>query len=92
MPGMDNQIHVPKASEVESSTEALSTILDAIPTADVRLVTVARSNRDGFTPRSLQPRIEEDVLRCLRRKFTDSNIIFDSNLMLHLGQGIGSIT
>lgn len=91
-PGMKNQIHEPKVTELDHSTEAMRTVLDLIPTDGVKLVTIARSNRDGFTPRKLQPKIEEHVLRSLRDKFKTCNIIFDPNLMLHLGQGIGSVT
>ena len=92
VPGADNQIYVPKESELDQTTDTLDAIFNVLPTDNVKLVTVARSNRDGFTPRHLQPKIEENVLQSLRKKFIDSDIIYDPNLMLHLGQGIGSIT
>ncbi|XP_067932662.1 UPF0489 protein C5orf22 homolog isoform X1 [Watersipora subatra] len=92
VPGMDNQIHLPTTAEIDTVTDTLDSILEVITLDRVKLVTVARSNRDGFTPRSFQQKIEENILLSLQKKFIDSNIVYDRNLMLHLGQGISLVT
>ena len=83
-----NQIYVPKAEEIPAATRTFSAVLDLVPSSNVKLVTLCRSNRDGFVPRHLQQDIETDVIAYLRDKFKQSHIIYDRNIMTHLGQGI----
>ena len=87
-PEMNNQIYIPKSKDISHTTDKLQHILNLIPVADVKLVTLCRSNRDGFVPRHLQQDIEKDILATLRGKFMHPHVIYDPNLMTHLGQGI----
>ena len=47
------------------------------------LVTVSRSVRDGYTPRSLAGRIEDGVLTALRRQRRSGamTVVYDSDLL-----------
>ena len=87
-PHFTNQIYVPKTEEIPAATERFSSLMDLVPSSNVKLVTLCRSNRDGFVPRHLQQDIETDVIAYLKDKFKQSHIIYDRNIMTHLGQGI----
>lgn len=87
-PLSENQIYVPTAEEVTKTTDRFSSVLKHVPASEVKLVTICRSNRDGFVPRHLQKDIEKDILSSLGNKFKNSNLIYDRNMMTHLGQGI----
>ena len=87
-PHFTNQIYVPKTEEIPAATERFSSLLDLVPSSNVKLVTLCRSNRDGFVPRHLQQDIERDILSSVRAKFNRSNLIYDRNIMTHLGQGL----
>ena len=63
-------------------------MLDLVPSSNVNLVTLCRSNRDGFVPRHLQQPIERDMIASLKDKLKLSHIIYDRNIMTHLGQDI----
>ena len=75
----------PSPEQFEADTRQLGELLDLLPPPKV--VTIARSVRDGFTPRSLAPTIEEFLiarltsqdarLRDSRRRF---KVAFDSDL------------
>ena len=54
------QVHRPSADELRSSMLTMKQLLDALPPP--QLVTIARSSRDGFVPRDLAPRIEQELL------------------------------
>lgn len=87
-PFSENQIYIPSEEDLDANIDVYESILKQVPNDRVKLITVVRSNRDGFTPRTLQPQIEEHILGSLNNKFGRTNVIYDPNLMLHIGQGI----
>lgn len=76
---------VPDKQGVASSSRQLQTVVNAL--GDVKLVTVCRSNRDGYTPRHLQHDIEQQVLSILTQAYPNHNMIYDEALMTHLQTG-----
>ena len=63
-------------------------MLDLVPSSNVNLVTLCRSNRDGFVPRHLQQPIERDMIASLRDKLKRSQILYERNIMKNLGQDV----
>lgn len=74
--------HYPSAAELSQQYARLRAILSALPTRP-RLITLARSSRDGYVPRDLQADIERNVLQILREvyKVREADIIFDRFLL-----------
>jgi len=91
-PETTNKIHIPKGtSEIRSSSQSLAPIIKTVmPYADI--VTICRSNRDGYTPRNYSQIIETELLELIATYNSPSareiNFIYDKSLMTHLGQGI----
>lgn len=49
--------------------------------SNIELVTIARSNRDGYVPRQLQTNIEEGLLTLLQSEIrSNTNVTYDPNL------------
>jgi len=59
--------HTPTEKETAQRTVKLTEILESFKTANIQLVTLARSMRDGYTPRNQFQRIEQDIIRAVRQ-------------------------
>ena len=72
--------HIPTTVEVDKQLLKLQKILSLLP--EPRLVTVARSFRNGFTPRELFPYFEWDILTTVQKNFPGYNsVLYDSDLL-----------
>lgn len=74
--------HYPSAAELAQQYERLRTILVALPTRP-RLITLARSSRDGYVPRDIQAEIERNVIQILSDvyKLKEEDIVYDEFLL-----------
>lgn len=80
-----NQIRLPPDIEdIKRSTASIRTVLSLINLKSVQIVTLCRSNRDGYTPRYLYKTIEQEIITVLKKTFQPINIIYDPSLMTHL--------
>ena len=72
--------HIPTTEEVDKQLLKLQEILSLLPKP--RLVTVARSIRNGFTPRELFPYFEWDILTSVQKNFPGYHSVhYDSDLL-----------
>ncbi|ELU01312.1 hypothetical protein CAPTEDRAFT_215860 [Capitella teleta] len=79
-----NFLHSPSEREITHRQHILKDILRQIDAISrPKLVTIARSVRDGFTPRNLSSLIEESVLKALAPSDIDSEfrVVYDRNLL-----------
>jgi hypothetical protein len=79
-----NFLHVPSEREVTHRQHILKDVLHQINAiSKPKLVTLARSVRDGFTPRNLSGVMERNILQALAPTNMDSmyNVIYDKNLL-----------
>ncbi len=74
--------HYPSASELEQQFERVQAILSSLPRRP-RLITIARSSRDGYVPRDLQARIEHRLIELILSEFKlkSSDVLFDVHLL-----------
>lgn len=73
--------HIPTQKEVDSRSIILKGILKRIR-HPVGLVTMARSVRDGYTPRKYFEQIEKDILASLRDIFDKNlDVVYDKDLL-----------
>mgnify|MGYP001796015474 CR=1 FL=1 len=84
-PNADLKFFTPDWQRLKSDMESVGNIMGQVATADnIGLVTIARSNRDGYVPRKLQPAIEEGLLQILKDKLdTKLETIYDENLFVN---------
>ena len=84
-PDADLEFFTPDRQRLKSDMESVGNIMGQVATADnIGLVTIARSNRDGYVPRKLQPAIEEGLLQILKDKLdTKLETIYDENLFVN---------
>lgn len=79
----NSPFYTPSEQEVKKAATKLASILRHAH--DVTLVTLARSNRDGYVPRKIQPFIEQELIEAVRdmlqHKNTGMKVNYDSNLM-----------
>ncbi len=72
--------HVPTASEIDSKLAVLQDIFRILP--HPKHITVARSFRDGYTPKEHFSRIEDGILTAVRTVYPSFSIVhYDSNLL-----------
>ena len=81
-----NQIYVDTETGIEKRGERLSKILDYIfESGAPKIITIARSLRDGYVPRKQQRLVEHTVRKAietnLSKRFIKSETIFDENLI-----------
>ena len=74
-------VHSPTVSENRKRSRTLQTILNSIPNFLPKVITVARSVRDGYTPKVYFEDIEKDVLSILKSRFNDISIHYDMDLL-----------
>ena len=76
--------HMPTLDELNHSFQRVKSLLTTSSSNIIRpnLVTIARSLRDGYTPKSLAPAIEKGLLHTvLKDVFGPLNVHYDQNLM-----------
>lgn len=78
-------IYTPTRERIGKDIAMLKAMLSS--TKSIDLVTIARSNRDGFVPRSMQPVIEKETLQLVtdynRNRQKVTQIVYDDDLMVH---------
>lgn len=78
-----NEFYLPTEKVLVTDMRRMKGILSGI--VGIELMTIARSNRDGFVPRKLQPTIERQLLQLVRASNGQRNIktevVYDRNLM-----------
>ncbi|CAD5114844.1 DgyrCDS3880 [Dimorphilus gyrociliatus] len=72
------QYHSPTPTETKERLENLQNMLCKLP--HPALITVARSNRDGYVPRSIQRHVECKLIEILQYCFNIKNVNYDKNL------------
>ena len=71
-----NPIHVGNTKDIEQRSKRLSHILSHITQKnDLKLVTISRSLRDGYTPRDQQMSIEKNILQTLKDSIRSKHTI-----------------
>lgn len=74
--------HTPTQNEVETRSVLLKGLLKKLTDHSVKLVTISRSVRDGYTPRQYFERIEADILSGLSASFNGRiNVHHDRELL-----------
>ena len=74
--------HTPSEHEIESRIELLSRIISSVTKANKpNLVTVARSVRDGYTPRLLAMTIEDGLISMLQSVYGSWIVNYDDDLL-----------
>ncbi|KAK3091948.1 hypothetical protein FSP39_023926 [Pinctada imbricata] len=73
--------HKTNVTEVISRTHTLEKIISIVKKSNPAFVTVCRSVRDGYTPRDLFPKIENDVITSIRKQFDSVKVVYDKELL-----------
>ena len=83
-PGSQETLFIPSKEQIIRDARKLQQMIGLLPTID--LVTIARSFRDGFTPREVQPFIESNIIGLLtsyaKKHNLRSKVIYDNDLMV----------
>ena len=83
-PESENSVFfTPDEQRVKRDLKSVRKIMGQVATDNIGLVTIARSNRDGYVPRKFQPAIEDGLLKILKDE-VDAKIetIYDDNLFV----------
>ena len=76
-------IHTPDQDEVTRRMSLVRSILEHVTLMQPNVVTLCRSVRDGYTPRHLAKRIEDDIIDFFAQSHEGIkyNVIYDDNLL-----------
>jgi len=80
----NSEYYSPTASEITQEMKGLQTMVRTVSNA--RLVTICRSNRDGYVPRRHLEQIEAGIIQAI--KPMTAELVCDPNLMTHLGNAL----
>lgn len=78
----DVLVHNPSKKDISERTKILQNILYSMKSKSVKLVTICRSSRDGYTPRRYMKQIESDIISSLNKTFDHSCVVHYDNGLL----------
>ena len=83
---VDGVYFTPNLQRLDRDLKSFGLTIRQVATDNIGLVTIARSNRDGFVPRKLQKTIENGILKTIRKEISSktNNVTFDENLFYQI--------
>lgn len=75
-------VYSPSKKDISEKTKVLQNIFYSMKSKSVKLVTIARSLRDGYTPRRYGKQIEDNIISSLNKTFDNSCVVHYDNGLL----------